>query len=72
MNVDVCVNCGNDEGHYSLCLECLSMTESPYADGVLMIPLPVQDMSDFLSAAQEHGKNVAAWALEALRERAYQ
>jgi hypothetical protein len=71
MTVDICVNCGDDEGHYPLCLDCLSATETPHSDGVLMVALTTQDFVDFLAAAEEHGQSLREWAVEALRERVY-
>jgi hypothetical protein len=52
-------------------MDCLSATETPHSDGVLMVALTTQDFVDFLAAAEEHGQSLREWAVEALRERVY-
>lgn len=32
-DVSGCVNCGNDDGHYKVCLDCLELIGDPVHEG---------------------------------------
>lgn len=70
MTIDACMNCGDDDGLYKLCLDCLSSTEVP-DQGALLLTATATDVSDFIMAAREHNLSLQDWAMTALREAVY-
>lgn len=71
MIASICVNCGNDKGHYSVCMGCLAATDVPHGDGVLLLTVTLQELEDFALAAVEHGLSLRDWVLGTLREEAH-